>query len=293
MKIALYGKPFNKDFNETIEMLFKYFITNDINVCIYEPLLDFIKEELDFEPEVETVFTNHNEITSDINFMISIGGDGTILETVTYVRDKNIPIIGINTGRLGFLANISKEEVKGAIKKIFSGKYTVDERTLLQLHNVDNLFGSFPFALNELTIHKNDTSSMITIHAYLNDVYLNSYWADGLIISTPTGSTAYSMSAGGPIIVPNSNNFVITPIAPHNLTIRPIVVSDDQKISLKIEGRSINYLASLDSRSELFETSHSLVLSKADFKIKLIRLENQDYFETLRNKLMWGVDKRN
>jgi len=215
------------------------------------------------------------------------------LDTVTLIRDSKIPILGINTGRLGFLSNISIQEIDQAMDALHSKKYTVDERALLKVKTEDNLFGETNFALNELTIHKKDSSSMITIHAYINDQYLNSYWADGLIIATPTGSTAYSLSCAGPIVVPGSENFVITPIAPHNLNVRPIVVSDNSEIKLKIEGRGMQFLASLDSRSETIDSKYELTIVKEKFKIGLIQLENQDFLRTIRNKLMWGIDKRN
>ena len=222
--------------------------------------------------------------------MLSIGGDGTFLEAVSFVRNKNIPMLGINSGRLGFLANISSADIEFILDKIFDNEYFIENRALIKLETKDKLFKDFNYGLNDFTIHKNQSSSMITIHAYLNDDYLNSYWADGLIISTPTGSTAYSLSAGGPIVVPNSNNFIITPIAPHSLTVRPMIISDNNILTLKIESRSQNYLASLDYKSEFFNTDVEIKISKADFCIKLVKFKDQSFFETLRNKLMWGLD---
>ncbi|MFH2095926.1 MAG: NAD kinase [Bacteroidota bacterium] len=293
MKIAVYGKIFDSSFHDAVRLIFSTFENNRVEVILYEPFYKFIRKEMDFNPSHLALFSDHTGITMDTDFIISIGGDGTFLETVTFVRDKEIPLMGINSGRLGFLASISADELKKAFDMFFKNRFTVEARSLIRVESENGYFGDFPFALNDLTIHKNDSTSMITVHAYMNDVPLNSYWADGLIVSTPTGSTAYSLSAGGPIVVPNSNNFLITPLAPHNLTVRPIVVSDDNEISLKVECRSSNYLASLDCRSELMEPSAVLKIRKAGFQVKIVRLNNQDYFATLRNKLMWGIDKRN
>ena len=225
--------------------------------------------------------------------LISIGGDGSIMDAVTIVKDSGIPILGINTGRLGFLSNISLEQISTAIENLFEKEYRIEKRALLRVETSNNIFGSTNFALNELTIHRKDSGSMITIHAQVEDHYLNSYWADGIIIATPTGSTAYSLSAGGPIVEPGSNNFVITPIAPHNLNVRPMIISDDNIIRLKVEGRSKHFLATLDSRSFNVDSQDELIIRKADFKIKLIKLQGQNFYETIRNKLMWGIDKRN
>jgi NAD+ kinase len=227
-----------------------------------------------------------------VECLISIGGDGTILDTLTMVQDTMIPVMGINTGRLGFLSSISKEDVSRALEALREGQYSLDKRTLIKLDTTRNLFGDVNYALNELTIHKKDSSSMIIIHTYLNGEYLNSYWADGLIIATPTGSTGYSLSCGGPIVMPQSGNFVITPIAPHNLNVRPIVVSDKFVISLEVEGRSQYFLASLDSRSVTIDASIQLAVRKAEFSMNLIRLNNENFLGMLRNKLMWGHDLR-
>ena len=293
MNIAIYGKNFNKNFNEYIHQLFKKFHQHNVNIIIFKPFYDFLVEQVKFQPKINGVFTSDTDINKDIDFLFSIGGDGTFLETISFIRNSGIPIVGINSGRLGFLANISKEEISKAINDIFNDKYSFVERTLIKLETPNNLFGDFNYALNELTVLKKDTSSMITIHTYMNNEFLNTFWADGLIISTPTGSTAYSLSVGGPILIPGSENFLITPIAPHNLTVRPIVVPDKNKITIKVEGREKNYLASLDYRSEVFDSSIELQVMKADFKIKILNLHNHSYFNTLRNKLMWGVDKRN
>ena len=225
--------------------------------------------------------------------MFSIGGDGTILDTVTQIQDSGIPVLGINIGRLGFLSSIAAEEIAGAIESLMKGHFSLDKRRLLRLESNVQIFGEANYALNELTIHKKDSSSMIIINTYLNGEYLNSYWADGLIIATPTGSTGYSLSCGGPIVAPYSGNFVITPIAPHNLNVRPIVVSDENVISLEVQGRSQYFLASLDSRSVTIDSAISLAVRRAEFTINLVRMGNDNFLDTLRKKLNWGLDTRN
>lgn len=239
-------------------------------------------------------FSQHSDLDKNVDYFFSIGGDGTFLDAVTLVQDSGVPIVGVNSGRLGFMADIARDEIPAAISNILEGNYSIEERTLLKVQTESNgLFKDFNYGLNEFTVHKKDSASMITIHTYIDGEYLNSYWADGLIISTPTGSTAYSLSVGGPILIPNTQNFVISPISPHNLTVRPIVVPNYQEITLKVEGRSDSYLASLDSRSVSFEALNELKISKADFKIKVLKLKSHSFYSTLRNKLMWGVDKRN
>jgi len=263
-------------------------------IVIFESFYEFIKENSSFDPEPNSLFKSSLKKDNKLDLMFSIGGDGTFLECVSYVRDCDIPIVGINSGRLGFLANISKEDLPSALKSIFNKFYTIEERTLLEVQTSSGeQFKDFSYALNEVTVQKRDSGSMITIHVYMNDLFLNSYWADGLIISTPTGSTAYSLSVGGPIIVPGSQNFVITPIAPHNLTVRPLVVPDNNELTLKIESRAENYLASLDYHTEIIDTSVILTVKAADYKVKILKLDNISFFSTLRAKLMWGLDKRN
>lgn len=294
MKIALFGRLFNESFTDSFKLMFEEFAKHNVEVDIYEPFYDFLIREINFKPPVNNYYHGYHDIDKDVDYVFSIGGDGTFLEAVTIVRDSGIPIVGINSGRLGFMADIAQDEIPQAMADIFKGEYTIEERSLLQLETSKNgLFEEFNYALNEFTVHKKDTASMITIHTYLNNEYLNSYWADGLIISTPTGSTAYSLSAGGPILIPNTQNFIISPISPHNLTVRPIVVPNYHEITLRVEGRSDSYLASLDSRSCTFESSIELKLKKSDFKIKVLKLRSHSFYGTLRNKLMWGVDKRN
>ncbi len=230
---------------------------------------------------------------SDIDIVFSIGGDGTFLDAVSYVREKEIPIVGINSGRLGFLANISKKEIPSALKAINEKRFNLEERTLLEVNTDKKYFKEFNFALNEVTVLKRDSGSMITIKVYVNGEYLNTYWADGLILATPTGSTAYSLSLGGPIVIPGSSNFIITPIAPHNLTVRPIVLPDNYDITIKVSGRAENYLLSIDSQSVVVEKNTKICIKAASFKVKTVRIENNTFFNNIRDKLMWGFDKRN
>ena len=290
MKIAIYGREVNERYISFVKALFQKLNENEIEFIVYQSFYNFLKKELNLSPQ--NTFTSHHEVKT-VDFLFSIGGDGTLLETVTLVRDYNIPILGINTGRLGYLSSISTDEINQTLDSIIKGEFELDHRTLLSLETTNDFFGLTNYALNEITLQKKDTSSMITIHVYLNGEFLNSYWADGLIISTPTGSTAYSLSCNGPIVLPDSGNIIITPIAPHNLNVRPLVISDDTSISLKIEGRTENFLAALDSRSVTMPISTELTVKKTFHKVALIRLKEYNLLNTLRNKLMWGLDKRN
>lgn len=292
MRVAIYGRSFTDNYIPAIQNLFDKLKPHTKELYVFEAFHSYLKPRIDFSSDI-SLFQKHKELKGKVDYLISIGGDGSMLDTVNLVRDSGIPILGINTGRLGFLSNISIQEIDLAIEALVEKKFKIDKRTLLKVITDDNLFGEINYALNELTIHKKDSSSMITIHAYINDQYLNSYWADGLIIASPTGSTAYSLSCNGPIIVPGSENFVITPIAPHNLNVRPVVVSDSCEIKLKVEGRGTQYLASLDSRSETIDSKYELRIVKENFEINLIELEHQDFLRTIRKKLMWGIDKRN
>ncbi len=292
MKVAIYGRSNNENISEHIQLLFDKLNEYKTEILIYEPFYKFLVQKIQINGAVKT-FNSHSDLNKETDCMLSLGGDGTFLETLTYIRNTGIPILGINTGRLGFLANVAKNEIKDAIEAVMHKNFSIEQRALLSVTAPNNLFGDVNYALNELTIFKKDSSSMITIHTYINGDYLNSYFADGLIIATPTGSTAYSLSCGGPLVMPGSQNFVITPIAPHNLNVRPLVISDNNVIKLKVEGRSSHYLASLDSRNEIIDSSIELTLKKADFYLNLIKLENQNFFNTIRNKLLWGLDKRN
>ena len=292
MKVAIYGRSTIDNTSEHIQLLFRKFYEHNIEILIYEPFYNFLHPKIKIEGTIK-FFNSHSDLNKNIDYLLSLGGDGTFLETLTYIRDLGIPVLGINTGRLGFLANVAKTEINTAIEALIHKNFSIEKRTLLSVSASNNLFGEVNYALNELTIFKKDSSSMITIHTYINNDYLNSYFADGLIISTPTGSTAYSLSCGGPLVMPGSQNFIITPIAPHNLNVRPLVISDNNEIKLKVEGRSSHYLASLDSRNEIIDSSVELTIKKADFCLHLIKLENQNFFNTIRNKLLWGLDKRN
>lgn len=292
MQIAIYGRSTNDNTSEYIQQLFHKLNEYKAEILIYEPFYSFLKQKLELSGNIKT-FSTHTDLKGKIDTMLSLGGDGTFLETLAFVRDSGIPVLGINTGRLGFLANVAKTEVNVAIEALMSKKFTIEKRSLLSVTGPKGLFGEVNYGLNELTVMKKDTSSMITINTYINGDYLNSYFADGLIIATPTGSTAYSLSCGGPLVMPGSENFVITPIAPHNLNVRPLVISDNNVITLEVEGRSPNYLVTLDSRSEIIESNIRLTIKKADFSAHLIKLENQSFFTTMRNKLLWGLDKRN
>lgn len=290
MKIAIYGKRLDESYFPSIKILFQKLRNKKVSVLVYEPYYKYLKSEIGLGDY--TTFSNDSGI-NDADYLFSIGGDGTLLETITFVTGKDIPILGINTGRLGFLTSINTQEIELAIDELLAGNFDLDARTLLSLKTENNLFGDINYALNEITLQKKDTSSMVTIQVYLDGDYLNSYWADGLIISTPTGSTAYSLSCNGPIILPRSGNIIINPIAPHNLNVRPLVVPDDTELTLKIEGRTENFLVALDSRSLTVPLSIELKIKKANHQVNLIRLKKYNFLNTLRNKLMWGVDNRN
>ena len=260
---------------------------------MYKPFYDFVREQCHMQPEVSGLFSSGKELPDQVRFLFSIGGDGTFLQSVLTLKNKSIPAVGLNLGRLGFLSDISRDDMDEAIDQILNGNFEVEERSLLQFNESEHLFGDFNYALNEIAITKLDTSSMINIHTYLNGEYLSTYWADGLIIATPTGSTAYSLSVGGPILTPDSKSMIITPIAPHNLTARPIVVPDNISVQLQVDGRGQQFQAALDSRSKAVSFPGELSIAKADFHIKTLKLPGHSFFSTLRNKLMWGADKRN
>ena len=293
MKIALYGLAVNPEFFEEILKLFNLFKEKEIESYVYRPFMEYLQQECGINPEISGQYENGNDLPDDISYLFSLGGDGTLLKSFIVAKNGSIPIVGINSGRLGFLSDIPRDEIEKALNDIIEGNIIIDERTVLELEIVNNNISVFQYALNEITVTKLDSSSMINIHTYVNGEFLNTYWADGLIIATPTGSTAYSLSVGGPILTPDSENFVISPIAPHNLTVRPLVVPDHHSITLQIEGRGLHFLTSVDSKSEPIYFSELLKIRKAPFKVKTIRLKDHSFFSTLRNKLMWGVDKRN
>jgi NAD+ kinase len=292
MRIAIYGREFNNSVLPYVQEVFNVLDQYKTPILVYQKYLDFIKDKIKLPVHI-TAFTKHTELIDQTDVLISLGGDGTLLDTLSLVRDSGIPVIGINFGRLGFLASINKNEITKAIEALKNKEYSLDKRTLLSLESTYGLFGEENFALNDITIHRRDNSAMMIIHAYMNGEFVNSYWADGLIIATPTGSTAYSLSCGGPIIYPSSQNFVITPIAPHNLNVRPLIVPDDVSLTFEVEARSAKFLVSCDSRTETVDRSVKVTLNKAKFHVNLIRLNNEGYLTTLRNKLLWGIDTRN
>ena len=293
MKIALYGLSVNPDFIDELLRLFDLFNEKSVECLIYRPFLEYLQHDCGMHPIIAGQFETGNDLPYDVSFLLSLGGDGTLLKSFMAAKNGSIPLVGINSGRLGFLSDISRDEIEKALDNILEGNIIIDERTVLELEIVNNNESQFLYGLNEITVTKLDSSAMINIHTYVNGEFLNTYWADGLIIATPTGSTAYSLSVGGPILTPDSENFVISPIAPHNLTVRPIVVPDHHSITLQVEGRGLQFLTSVDSKSEAIYFSVLLKIKKAPFKVKTIRLKDHSFFSTLRNKLMWGVDKRN
>lgn len=293
MKVAVFGTSVSESFVPVLQEFFRFLQSNQVEVHIFKPFRDFLSNELNFEPFYTKEYHSFIDFDDQCDFIFSVGGDGTFLHSVLNIRNFDIPVVGVNSGRLGFLADIAENQVQKALTRIFNHDFVIVERTMLQVDFIgkDNL--DFNFALNEMTVLKTDTSSMINIYAYVGDELLNNYWADGLIIATPTGSTAYSLSVGGPILTPDSENFVITPLAPHNLTVRPMVVPDNYEIRLRIEGRGTHFLASLDFRSVPVELATEIKIKKAGFKLKTLQLPELSFFSTLRNKLMWGVDRRN
>jgi NAD+ kinase len=288
MKIAIYSRGLDAEQEAHFGYLLHELAKHQIEIIVYYQLL-----HLGNLPNHIRTFQHTEELENNTDCLISLGGDGTMLDAVALVKNKNIPILGVNFGRLGFLANIHKEELATAVDAIVNRTYVIDNRTLIHLDSNINLFGDSPFALNEFSIHKRDISPMIKIHTYLNGEFLNTFWSDGLIVSTPTGSTGYNMSCNGPIIFPDCSSFVITPVAPHNLNVRSIVVPDNNIISFEIEGRTDEFICALDARREIVHKSVQLAVKKEKFAIKIIRLNEGSFLSTLRNKLTWGMDKRN
>jgi len=292
-QVFLFGREFDEGFRIPFHLLLNRLMEYRVNVMIFGPLKDFIDSWNTDNYPYSGIFNSHADLQGLSGVMFSIGGDGTFLEAITLVRDLPIPLAGINSGRLGFLADISQDEIYMAVDTIMQSKSGIDERVLLQVDSSHPLFGEFNFALNEITVHKRDDSAMIKIKAFLDGQFLNIYWADGLIVATPTGSTAYSLSVGGPLVLPDTRNIILSPIAPHNLTVRPLVFKDSMKLTLQIESRSGNLLVSADSRSVVIEDRIELSIYKAPYCIKTIRLRDHNFYHTLRTKLMWGADRRN
>jgi len=293
VQVVVFGKYMKEKNIPYIQELLDVLHAKHINVYIYAPYFKQFKDQIKFQKDVG-VFEGYLDLkVKKIDFLICLGGDGTILEAVTVIMDQHVPILGINLGRLGFLASIDKGTIETAINQLCEDRFSLEERTMLFLESDKNLFGDVKIALNDFTILKRDTSSMISISAYINGAYLATYWADGIILSTPTGSTGYNLSCGGPIIFPDSGNFVLTPVAPHNLNIRPIVISDESIVSFEVEGRAENFLCTLDSRFETISSVDELAIRKNDYNIKLVQLPNKSFLSTMREKLAWGQDSRN
>lgn len=292
MKIAIYSRGLDAEMGNPLMVLLEELARYETQVYIYQPLIATMLVPLQ-QAEKMVPFYSSADLSDEIDCLISLGGDGTILDAVTLVRDTGIPILGINFGRLGFLASISPEELGSAVDALINRTFVVDKRTLIHLDSNQPLFGDAPFALNEFAIHKRDISPMIKIHTYLNGEFLNSYWADGLIVSTPTGSSGYNLSCNGPILFPESASFVITPVAPHNLNVRPIIVPDNNVISFEVEGRADQFICALDARREIVDKTVQLAVRREKFTVNLVRLNENSFLSTLRSKLTWGLDKRN
>lgn len=293
MLIALYNRNFDAEDIEVLQHIIHQLELYKVQLIFYKDFYERIKDRVKISNPPKYLFTDRHDLPVETDILLSLGGDGTLLDTVCFITNNNIPIIGINFGRLGFLSAISTDELSEAIQSLINGSYSIEKRSLIQLDSSIPLFNDTPFALNEFTIHRKDSSSMIKIHTYLNGEFLNSYWADGLIVATPTGSTGYSLSCGGPVVFPQANNFIITPVAPHNLNLRSIVVPDTSVISFEVEGRSDYFLSTLDSRSESITSEVQLAIHKANFTISLIRPHDHNFLKTIRQKLYWGIDKRN
>lgn len=294
MKIAIYGQYYPSTSQASIKTLLDYLILKKTNVLIESEFFEIIKKADGNNQDFHSFDTFRN-LDKSYDLLISIGGDGTILRAITFVRDLGIPIVGINTGRLGFLATIQTDHIETAIASILEKRYKISERTLLSIETIpeNKDLVKTNFALNEIAVSRKNTTSMITVDTHLNGEYLTSYWADGLIVSTPTGSTGYSLSCAGPVVSPDANNFVLTPIAPHNLSARPLVIPDDTEIQLKVDGREDDYLISLDSRIATLPKSTVITIKKASFKINMVELLDESFIDTLRKKMLWGEDKRN
>jgi NAD+ kinase len=292
MQVAVFGWNFPSHAREKIAIMFNRFKALDVDVWVYEPFFEFLQKEAGLRPDVKGLFKNHDDLPDSIDFLFSLGGDGTFLDTVKLVRDSGIPVLGVNTGRLGFLSYISQETMTESLESVFSGHFDIEERMLLKVTVPGVEMDDLDVALNDVRIYKN-SGSLITIHVKVNDEFLSAYWADGLLLSTPTGSTAYNLSVGGPIVVPESNTFVLSPIAPHNLTVRPLVLPDTAVLQMSVDTRDRQFQLAIDSRTIDLDVDATVMIRKADYALKMVRIENISFYSTLRNKLMWGADKRN
>ena len=292
IKVAIYGQFYNQFPKEHVKIVLDTLHTAEVDIYVEVACLEHIKTICD---RPYGTFKTHHDLDQSFNFLISIGGDGTILRAISFIRDTGIPIIGVNTGRLGFLATVQKEDIFNSVQSILNGHYVLSERALLSLSSKTPIpeLDDYDFALNEIAVSRRNTTSMISVKTLLDDKHLTSYWADGLIVATPTGSTGYSLSCGGPVITPTANNLVLTPIAPHNLNARPLVISDETVIKLYVSGREESHLVSLDSRIITVKNDTELIIKKANFTIKMVEPAGESFLKTLRNKLLWGEDKRN
>lgn len=291
MKVGFYGKAFGSDYDELMRDVIRLLKESSVDIMIYEPFWNDIKHcvsDIEFK-----LFNTSEEIKNQIDMLFSFGGDGTILDSVPLIRDSGIPVLGINTGTLGFLASVSPQSSTEAVKNIISGNYTIERRSLIQIKDDENLFNGINYALNEISICRKDTGSLLVVEVYIDDMLLNTYWADGVIMATPTGSTAYSMSVGGPIMTPNADSFLITPIAAHNLSVRPVVIPDKSVVKVKVNGRSDKFALGLDSRIITADKSIKIEIRKTDFTFNMINMPEKNFFETIRKKLLWGNDLRN
>lgn len=291
MNIAIHGRSFNEVVKPFIQTMFDELKSRSVIVQISDSYSQILKELGIITYESACFSSNSDYLGAD--FFLSLGGDGTLLDSLTFIGSKETPILGINTGRLGFLAIVSPENLIVELAMLFQGKYEIEKRSLVSIESNNDIFDGVNFGLNELGIMKTDSSSMIVIKTYLNDEFLNSYWADGLIVSTPTGSTGYNLSVGGPVVMPGADVFIVSPMSPHNLNVRPLVVPDNSKLKFEVESRSKNFLVSLDSRSKVVETSTIISLKKECFHAYLVKIKGSDFLNTLRSKLNWGLDSRN
>lgn len=292
MRIALYGKAFGSDYDELMRDVLTILHNNNVEILVYKPFWDNIQHCFDEVVEYK-LFNSSDDIKDNVDMLFSFGGDGTILDSVPLIRDSGIPVLGINTGNLGFLSSVSTKETCESVKKILAGEYVIENRTMLQIEDKDDIFKGINFSLNEISVCRKDNGSLIVINVYIDDVFLNTYWADGLLIATPTGSTAYSMSVGGPIMTPNTNSFLLTPVAAHNLSVRPLVIPDGSVVKIKVDGRCDTFALGLDSRIFFVNKSMEIVIKKTLFSFNMVKLPGKDFFTKIRNKLLWGNDIRN
>lgn len=293
MYIAIYGRNIEAEYVPSLKRLVESLQERQVGLLCEEGFACLLQEKFGYAPGFDRTFGKEGLSAGEVAMLLSIGGDGTFLNSVVYVKQSGVPVLGVNSGRLGFLANVRTDEVEEAVACIVAGRYTIEQREMLQLRVDDRELPGFDYALNEVGILKAATSSLLNIHAYIGEVYLTTYWADGLVVATPTGSTAYSLSGGGPIVSPDCRNIILTPICPHNLSMRPLVVPNEAEISLQVESRSRDFVLSMDSRIQKIGDGHRLMIKTHDTKLNVVTLNGHNYYETLRNKLMWGEDRRN